>query len=158
MTSLMQMTGLPVVFEGRRIGLVEKGLLTENGRELSGVVMRSGMGVARWLPEAAIESLGEVSVVARREGKRVPKQAGFTLSHVLDTSGLCLGLVEDVLLHPATRRVLALEVLQNPLHALSSRRRYVTHFTVTRAGESVLDATAGGGAHRALDAWNDGEG
>ena len=43
MTGLKRMIGLPVILNGRPAGCVVRGVLTEDGRGLRGIVLRGGL-------------------------------------------------------------------------------------------------------------------
>lgn len=49
MVRLGSVTGLPVVCGGRILGRVEQSILTPSGKSLRGMVIRKGMGGAKWL-------------------------------------------------------------------------------------------------------------
>lgn len=110
MVRLGSVTGLPVVCGGRMLGRVEQSILTPSGKSLRGMVIRKGMGGAKWLENDQILVIGGVSVLARGPAGKLPKDADFSLTSVKDASGLRLGRVTDVFLNPETRRVTALEV------------------------------------------------
>ena len=66
MTGLKKMTGLPVILNGKAIGSVMRGVLTEDGRGLRGIVVRGGLRGARWVPREQIALVGRISVIAAR--------------------------------------------------------------------------------------------
>ena len=112
MTGLKAILGLPVVVDGRQVGRVEAGYLTESGEELLGLVIRNGMRGARWLDAGQIVSLGGVCVLAAGCPQRLPKQLAPMPGPVWDPCGLRLGRVTDVYLRGL--RVEALEIFLGP--------------------------------------------
>lgn len=122
MIRLSSLTGLPVVLAGCIVGSVEQGVLTRDGRTLRGLILRRGMGTARWTPEEDVLLLGTVSVIVSRKPGRVPADAGFAFTSVKDTAGLYLGRVTDVWIDPVTRRSGALEVSLGPVETLNGGR------------------------------------
>ena len=136
MTGLKKMIGLPVIREGKTIGAVMRGVLSQDGRRLRGIVMRGGLMGARWLPRERIALVGRVSVIAEGKPERVPKDAVYRLFRVTDPEGARLGVVTDALLHEDTLRVAALEISAGPLDDLIVGRFYATAFTVRPAGET----------------------
>ena len=48
MIRLGSLVGLPAALEGRMVGRVEQTVLTGDGRYLRGLVIRHGMGGAKW--------------------------------------------------------------------------------------------------------------
>ena len=98
MVRLGSVTGLPVVCGGRMLGRVEQSILTPSGKSLRGMVIRKGMGGAKWLENDQILVIGGVSVLARGPAGKLPKDADFSLTSVKDASGLRLGRVTDVFL------------------------------------------------------------
>ena len=122
MIRLGSVTGLPVVLSGRMVGRVESSVLTTDGRSLRGIVLRHGLGGARWVDSADISVLGGVSVIIVKRPTHPPPDADFTLTSVKDTGGMHLGRVTDVYLNPATRRVTALEISLGPAESLRCGR------------------------------------
>ena len=104
MVRLGSVTGLPVVCGGRMLGRVEQSILTPSGKSLRGMVIRKGMGGAKWLENDQILVIGGVSVLARR--------------------------VTDVFLNPETRRVTALEVSLGLVEELRHGRSLIRDFVV----------------------------
>ena len=102
MVRLGSVPGLPVVCGGRMLGRVEQSILTPSGKSLRGMVIRKGMGGAKWLENDQILVIGGVSVLARGPAGKLPKDADFSLTSVKDASGLRLGRVTDVFLNPET--------------------------------------------------------
>ena len=60
MIRLGSLVGFPAVLEGRMVGRVEQTVLTQDGRSLRGLVIRHGMGSAKWAGCERICLLGEV--------------------------------------------------------------------------------------------------
>ncbi len=113
------LVGLPVVREGRTISRVERPVLTPDGHALRGLVVRRGLGAARWLGAEVLKVAGSVSVVTGEAPGKVPEGADFALHGVRDTAGLNLGVVVDAWLDPLTLRVAALEILPGLVEAFT---------------------------------------
>ncbi len=135
MTSQRRLTGMPVVSLGRLIGRVERATLTRDGRRLYGLVVRRGLGAAKWLPAGQIVELGERAVLAEGAPRRLPGDAQQRLGPVYHAQGLCLGRVADAVLHTTRLTVLALEISFGPLYQLAGRCAYATEYTV-RPGQA----------------------
>ena len=133
MTSLRRLAGMPVVARGKLLGWVERATLTADGKRLLGLVIRHGLGGARWVPAGQILELGASSVLAQGAPQRPPKEAQQRLGTVYHAQGLCLGLVTDALLHPLRLTVLALEISYGPLYRLAGRSAYATEYSVRPA-------------------------
>lgn len=130
------MIGLPVIMDGKAAGSVLRGVLTEDGRSLRGIIMRGGLRGPRWLPREQITLLGNLSVIGRGKTCKVPKEAEYHLFRVSDPEGTRLGIVTDALLQEETMRVAALEISEGPLDDLIGGRWYATAFTVRPAGDT----------------------
>ena len=135
MTGLKKMIGLPVILNGRTAGSVLRGVLTEDGRGLKGIVLRCGLRGTRWLPRDQIQLVGQLSVIASGKARRVPKEADFRLFRVTSPEGARLGVVTDALLKEETLRVSALEISGGPLDDLLDGRWYATSFHVQASGD-----------------------
>ncbi len=114
------LAGLPVILEGQARCRVERPVLEKDGKRLRGLVVRRGLGSARWVDREAIELIGLVSVIVRVRPVRLPSDTDFALGSVRDASGLTLGRVTDAWLDPETLRVEALEIVPGLVEALLS--------------------------------------
>ncbi len=138
MMRLSSMLGLPVVRNGRLLARVERAVLTRDGRFLRGLVVRHGLGMARWIGAEDVRILGEVSVIVDKSPGKLPKDADYALGMVQDTGGMLLGYVTDVMLHPASREVTALEVDLGPSESLLTGRLLACDFAVSAAEDEGL--------------------
>lgn len=135
---LGRIVGLPAVHQGRAAGRVEQAVLTPDGQRLRGLILRQGMGGARWAAAEDVLILGQVSVILIRPPGRVPAHADFTLSAVKDSGGMLLGWVTDVYLDAATRAVSALEVDLGPIETLRAGRLLARAFAVSPEDGCVM--------------------
>ncbi len=136
MTGLRKLIGLTVVLDGRASGHVAKGVLQRDGRSLRGIVIRNGLQGAKWLRSEQISLIGQVSVIARGEASRMPKDADFRLFAVTDSAGERLGVVTDALIDRETLAVRALEVSSGPVDDLLNGRWYATAYSVHARGKT----------------------
>ena len=130
------MIGLPVIVNGKQRGNVLRGVLTEDGRKLRGLVMRGGLRGTRWVSREQITLVGKISVIADGKASRVPKDASYHLFRVTDSDGTRLGVVTDALFNEETLRVSALEISGGPLDDLIDGRWYATAYHVQPMGET----------------------
>lgn len=126
---LSQLCGLPAVLGRQVVGCVEQAMLTRDGRALRGLILRRGMGAAKWSPAAQVRLIGQASVILSAPPVRVPPDADFALTSVLDTGGLRLGRVTDVWLDPDTLLVTALEISLGALETMRGGRLVARTFT-----------------------------
>lgn len=133
MIRLGTVTGLPVVLSGRMMGRVEQTVLTSDGHSLRGLVVRHGIGGAKWVDSGRIRVLGDVSVIISDKPDRLPKDADFSLTSVKDTGGLNLGRVTDVYLNPQTFQVTALEITLGLVEEMTCGRMLAREFVVRPA-------------------------
>ncbi|MBQ7849439.1 MAG: hypothetical protein IJ343_06950 [Clostridia bacterium] len=127
---MARLLGLPVVLGGRKVGHVERAVLDREGRQLRGLVIRRGLGSAKWAARERVSVLGDVSVVLLGLPERPPKDADGALHTVKDESGLTLGRVTDVWLSPEKMTVTALEVTLGWLEDLQRGRLRVNDWAV----------------------------
>lgn len=132
---LTRAVGLPVILGERLVGHVERAALTPDGRHLSGLVIRRGMGGARWVSREMISILGNVSVVLQQAPTHLPKDAGTPPYRVTDETGLTLGRVTDAWLRADTLETAALEVSLGPIEDLRRGRLRVRRWDA-QAGNS----------------------
>jgi len=130
LTGIQGLIGLPVIRGGKTIGLLEQAVLDESGRRLRGIVVREGIGGAKWIDCEDIRTIGGVSILVSGEFRKLPKEAGFRLGHVQDTAGLRLGTVTDALINPDTMEVEALEISNGPVDDLLYGRWQANDFVL----------------------------
>jgi uncharacterized protein YrrD len=124
--------GLPVIRGGKTVGLLEQAVLEESGKKLRGIIIREGLGGARWVDRENIQTIGGVSVLVSGDLKKPPREANFRLGRVQDTSGLRLGTVTDALINSETLEVEALEISNGPLDDLLHGRWLASDFVLRK--------------------------
>ncbi len=138
---IRRVLGLPAILGEAMVGHVERAVLTRDGRHLRGLMIRRGLGSAKWVPGEHIRVLGDVSVILGQRPVRPPRDTAFTLRTVKDESGLTLGRVTDAWISTETLDVTAIEVTLGLLEDLRTGRRRVTQWAV-----QGMDGNAGGEA------------
>ena len=134
LTSLNRLIGMPVVWEDRQLGYVERGVTDAAARRLRGVVVRRGIGAAKWIPSQAMKLVGSRCVLLRSGPQSMPEEQQAQPMQVCLTSGERLGQVTDGLLNGLTFRVLALEVSPGPFYRLAGKCAYAAEYRVVQAG------------------------
>ena len=134
---LGRILGLPAVCGERVVGHVERAVPDEEGHRLIGLVIRRGLGSAKWANRSAITVLGDVSVILGARPGRVPKGSDTVLGAVKDESGLALGRVTDLWISPETFDITALEITLGLLEDLRSGRRTIRQWTVQSGEEGA---------------------
>ncbi len=132
---LGRILGLPAICGERVVGHVERAVPDEAGRRLTGLVIRRGLGGAKWAGCSDITVLGDVSVILGARPGRVPKGSATALNAVRDESGLALGRVTDLWISPETFDITALEITLGLLEDLRTGRRKVRQWTVQSSDE-----------------------
>ena len=127
---LGRILGLPAVCGERVVGHVERAVPDEKGQRLQGLIIRRGLGGAKWAPRSGIAVLGDVSVILGERPGRLPKGNDAVLGAVKDESGLTLGRVTDLWIRPETLEITALEVTLGLLEDVLSGRRRISRWTV----------------------------
>ena len=135
LTSLNRMTGLPVVWQERQLGHVERAVADLNSMYLDGVVVRRGIGSARWAPRAGIVLIGQNSVILSQPPVRLPTRQIVEKHRTLSTGGGSAGMVSDVILSGDTLRIAALEISQGPIYRLMGRCVYAPCEWANNSGE-----------------------
>ena len=138
LTSLRRMIGMPVIWQDRQLGYVEEALPSEDARALAGVILRRGIGSAKWCPADAILSVGAECVLVKCEplaASRV-KPAGMEKAYL--TTGQCVGEVTDAILRNGQLGFAALEVSPGPLYRLMGRCAYACDYRTDPRSGSVI--------------------
>ena len=141
LTSLNRMVGLPVVWQYRQLGYVERAVPDARARRLSGVVVRKGIGAAKWVSSDGIAVVGSRCVLIRQKPGAVPDSQPGSLGRAFLTTGECVGEVTDMILHGDSLRLEALELSPGPVYRLLGKRAYAAQYRVgggSREGEVVV--------------------
>lgn len=142
LTSLQKMIGLPVIWLDRQVGFVERAVPNAGNRRLSGIVVRRGLGSAKWAATDAIVMIGKRCVLLRQKPGRMPDGKEGALTRAYLTTGECVGEVADLVIAGETLRVMALEVSGGPFYRLMGQRAYAADYRVCdengRTGEVVV--------------------
>lgn len=127
---LGRLVGLPAVCGGRVVGHVERAVPDAGGRSLLGLVIRRGLGGAKWADRNAIAVLGDVSIILAARPGRVPRGGSAALGTVKDESGLTLGRVTDLWVNPETFAITAMEITLGWMEEMRGGRRIIRRWTV----------------------------
>ena len=130
LTSLNRMVGLPVVWQDRQLGYVERAVPDARARRLSGVVVRKGIGAAKWVSSDGIAVVGSRCVLIRQKPGAVPDSQPGSLGRAFLTTGECVGEVTDMILHGDSLRLEALELSPGPVYRLLGKRAYAAQYRV----------------------------
>ena len=138
--TLNQMMGMPVVWQGNVVGQVDRGVTDADASRLMGLIIRYGLGAAKWVPSQGINLIGRRCIVASLRPIRLPGQLPPVANRVYRTNGCLLGEITDAVLCVETQRVMALEVSESLLGRLRGQRRYAVDYRIGRTGASAGQA------------------
>ena len=140
MRTLRELTGMPVVSGGKRIGRVIQGALSRDLRRLDGIWISAGPRGSRYIPSESLEMLGRVAVMADGAGQRQRVNAKPLFTRAVSTDGRRLGAITGAEIDEITFAVTALELSAGVWDDLMFKRSRVTRYTVNReSGEVVID-------------------
>ena len=128
LTSLERLIGMPAVWQNRHMGLVERAVPDATQGRLAGLIVRRGIGGARWAENADILLLGENCIVLSQKPGRLPQTLPASFGKVCHPNGESAGMVTDVLVESAQRRILALEISPGPLYRLVGLCAYAPEY------------------------------
>lgn len=134
LTSLRQLEGLPVIWQDRQIGFVERSVPDSDAKHLQGLIIRKGLGAAKWAPSRAISLIGKRCVLLSSKPVSMPKQPIPQLKLAYLTSGERVGPITDGLLHRGSFRLVALEISPGTLQRLHGQSAYAQEYHVLREG------------------------
>ena len=137
LTSLNRLIGMPVVWQDRQVGLVEYAAADAENSCLGGLLMRKGIGGARWSPREDILLAGEHCVMLRARPGRMPEKAFPSFDRAFLFTGECVGDVTDAFIQGETLRILALEISPGPIYRLLGRCAYAPGYRMAAGGVRV---------------------
>ena len=127
---LGRILGLPAICGEQVVGHVERAIPDAAGRQVSGFVIRRGLGGAKWADRSAVTVLGDVSLILGARPVRLPRDRDGAITAVKDEGGLTLGRVTDWWISRSDLNITALEISLGPLEDLLSGRRTIAKWTV----------------------------
>lgn len=133
LTSLQKMVGLPVIWQDRQMGYVERAVPNASAKRLGGIVVRRGLGAAKWLSPNGIAMVGEQCVLINQKPGHMPDGKECTLARAYLTTGECIGEVTDAVIEGGTLGLVALEISGGPFYRLMGRKSYAAEFRVCEA-------------------------
>ena len=126
LTSLNRLNGLPVIWQNLEMGYVEQAVADLRLMRLKGLVVRKGIGSARWSPVESISQAGRQQVELSRRPVCMPAATAVQPLAVITPDG-CACQLCDVLLYTDTLAIAALEITHGPLYRLLGHCSYATH-------------------------------
>ena len=132
------MAGLPVVWGDTQLGFVEQAVADIPHGRLKGVVVRKGIGMARWCAASTILLIGRECVLLRQRPVRLPAVDDRQPIQAFLANGQWAGTVTDAVLQGDTLAVQALEITQGPVQALLGKRAYASCYRVCAQGRQVV--------------------
>ena len=133
--SLNRMVGMPVIWWGENVGSVERAIPDVESGRLDGLVVRRGIGWARWAAGENVILVGEKCVILAKKPEHMPQRAKGDMLRVFLTTGECAGEVADVIIHGDSLALAALEICQGPFCRLIGKRGYAAEFHRNANGE-----------------------
>lgn len=134
LTSLNALVGLPAVWQNQQVGWIERAVADVEGRRLGGLVVRKGMGGARWAHGGEVLSADENFVLLRSKPVRFGGMPQEKSVQTFLTTGEAVGVVTDVFFRTDRFDLAALEVCRGPVQRLLGFRAYAVDFCI-RPGE-----------------------
>ena len=137
LTSLNRLIGTPAVWQDRQVGLVESAVADIQKGTLGGMLVRKGLGGARWSCGEDVLLAGERCVVLNAAPGRLPELQPRSFDHAFLPTGEYAGKVTDALLYGETLRIAALEISPGPFYRLLGRCLYASDYRVASEGVRV---------------------
>ena len=138
LTSLNRIAGMPVIWQDRQIGCVERAIADTSARRLRGLVIRKGIGTARWLPAGSVRLIGRRCVLAGATPEPLPDGLTDVMMQAYLTTGERAGQVSDALFSGLTLQLVALEITPGPVYALLGRCAYTVSYRVAGDGKQTM--------------------
>lgn len=139
LTTLNRTAGMPVILRDSCVGYVEQAVPDCFYHRLEGLVVRKGIGLARWLPRRDIRLIGRECVLAAKSPQRMPKTEERHGMQVFLPTGQWTGMVSDAVVEGGNLCVVAVEISKGPLYSLLGSRSYASSYCFAgRSGGVVV--------------------
>jgi len=138
MRKLRNLTGMPVVMGGRKIGRLTEAELTEDLSALSAVWIDAGLKGTRRIPAENLEMIGQKAVAADCIGVRSKRGSPFRVRRAISTDGRRLGAITGAEIDEISFAVTALELSGGLWDDLYLGRKSIRSFTIDARTGNVL--------------------
>ncbi len=138
MKRMSGLIGTAVIADGRRAGRVS-GVVLEDGRHISGVLVEGALGGSRVVALSNIDVIGEVSLQCTGRGARSGGCEPFAPRRAVTTAGLRLGRVSDLMIDERTGRIEAIEISRGYIDDMLQGRLICDEFALApQTGDAVV--------------------
>ena len=127
---LDQLTGMPVVWQGRLVGMVEHGVTDDQASRLMGLIIRHGLRAAKWVPSHGISLIGRHCVAIAVPPGRMPLQLPQRVSRMYREDGSLLGVVTDAVICVESCQIKALEISESLVGRILGQHRYAVEYHI----------------------------
>lgn len=138
LTTLNRVIGMPVILRDKCVGYVERAVPDRFYHRLEGMVVRKGIGLARWLPQADIRLIGRECVLAAQSPRRMPEAEKWHGVQAFLPTGQWTGMVSDAVVEGGSLCLVALEISKGPLYSLLGSRAYASSYRVAGHGGGAM--------------------
>ena len=138
MKRMSGLIGTAVIADGRRAGRVS-GVVLEDGRHISGVLIEGALGGSRIVALGQIDVIGVVSLQCTGKGARSGGCEPFAPRRAVTTAGRRLGRVSDLMIDERTGRIEAIEISRGYIDDMLSGRLICDEFALApQTGDAVV--------------------
>lgn len=138
MKRMSGLIGTAVIADGKRAGRVS-GVLLEDGRHISGVLVEGALGGSRVVALGQIDVIGDVSLQCTGRGARSGGSEPFSPRRAVTTAGRRLGRVSDLLIDERTGRIAAIEISRGYIDDMLTGRLICDEFALApQTGDAVV--------------------
>lgn len=127
---LDQLTGMPVVWQGKLVGMVEHGVTDAQASQLMGLIIRHGLHAAKWVPSHGISLIGRHCIAIAIPPGKIPLQLPQRVSRMYRDDGSLLGVVTDAVICMETCRIKALEISESLAGRILGQHRYAVEYHI----------------------------
>lgn len=138
MIKMRNLTGMPVVMDGRKIGRLIQAELSQDLRRLRCIWIDAGIKGMRCIPSENLEMIGSKAVTADSAGIRSRCRAALPLLRAVSTDGRRLGAVTGAEIDELTFAVQALEISGGLWDDLYRGRRRIAASCIHLQGNDVI--------------------
>lgn len=138
LTTLNRATGMPVILRDACVGYVERAVPDPLYHRLDGMVVRKGIGLARWLPRTDIRLIGRECVLAAATPHPMPEMKDRQTVQVFLPTGQWTGMISDAVVEGGSLCLVALEISKGPLYSLLGSRAYASSYRVAGHGGGAM--------------------
>ena len=137
MIRLSTLRNVPVVFEDRRMGLLQSVCFDQNRKKICALIVSAGVHGKRIVLTQHVQTLAQSFIMVDQWSKYRRSDQQQMALFVRDTTGLLVGRVTDYAIEEETMNILAIEMIPGYLPQAYRNRIWIYEYTFSKESDEI---------------------